>query len=366
MNDRHSQKLILSPRIPLRRKLDLLSSQITPSERFYLRIIRSKIAHPKLKAAATTGLQELRANRANRKEQNAILAELAARVPEAVIQKMDTPTLTVAAVQKSDEPETLTDPRAPELVRKTDVPSETTSVRKLDKQVTSLARAILGGGPSAADFDTARNLARTLTECRLRYRYAFEFRRQLSFAAQLRAAEDSLGTFLADNPGLAEFAQNHMNTIYESVRCGVLCSAWNDEDYDQRTSKRELRLIAEQSRNPEIRQRALEKISPKPIDHQPRFNPRFLPDPATVRELNELFRTATNSELSPEEQQDALQRIDSAARWLGGSYAIFLTQLVAWTARNPSSAIPSLALFERMPVSRGAFAPSPYPNALNE
>jgi hypothetical protein len=363
--DRHIQKLILSPKISLRRKLDLLF-QTAPSERFYLRVIRSKVAHPKVRAAVTTALQELRANRANRKEQNAILAELAARVPEAVIQKMDTPTLTVAAVQKSDEPETVSNSPATEPVRKTDT-SSTESVQKMDKQISALAKAILAGDqPSEASFEIARNLAREVTEARLRYFYAEEFSRELRFSGLRLIAERQLADFL-NHPALVEYSQSYMNSIYQRTRCDVLTSSWDDLNYNQKRVKADLRLLAEKSPDAEIRQKALARIAPPAVDREPMFNEKYLPESRVVCEQNFLFMTATHPELPAETRKQAVARLEAASRWLttGGPYSNFLLQWIAFLKRNPASPLPNFAIYERRRPPQGAFAAQPpYPNGL--
>jgi hypothetical protein len=369
--DRNAQCLVLSPRMPVKRKLKLLA-EIAPTERFLVRVLRAN-PHPKVAAVAAASLKELREARTRKKLQDAVLRDLKAihiqPIPEPVIQKMDSQAPPVAPVRVVDKIETQSDEAPSESVRNMDSKSQPPVVQKTDRGFSALAKAILAGDqPSEASFKTARNLASEVTEARSRYFYAEEFSRELRFAGLRLTAERSLADFLASNPGLIEYSQSYMNSIYERTRCDVLTSSWDDLNYNQRCVKRDLRLLAEKSPDAEIRRKSLARIAPPTVDREPQFNPKFLPESRVVCEQNFLFMSATHPELPPETRNQAIGKIEQASKWYftGGPYSNFLLQWISFLSKNPGSKIPNLGVYERRKPLQGALAASPYTNGLGE
>jgi hypothetical protein len=364
---RNAQRLVLSPRMPVNRKLKLLA-EIAPTERFLVRVLQAN-PHPKVAAVAAASLKELREARARKKLHDTILRDLVARVqpvdPELMIQKMDATASPEAPVRKMDESEILGEAPVSEVVRKMDTP-QIPVVQNTDKQISTLAKAILAGVRSESDLQTVRALATDLTKARLQFHYGEEFFRELSLSRLRVAADRSLAEFLGHHPALVEYSQSHMNSIYPHTRCDVLVAGWNDLNYNQRCVKRDLRLLAEQSPDAEIRQKALARIAPPTVDREPKFNPKFLPESRVVCEQNLLFMTATHPELPDETRNQAIAKIEQASKWYftGGPYSNFLLQWINFLSRNPGSQIPNLAVYERRQPPQGAFTVRPYPNGL--
>jgi hypothetical protein len=362
-------------------------AEIDHTERFLVRVLRAT-PHPKVAAVAASGLKNLREARVRKKLQDAVLRDLAARRQadlSPLVQKMDCESQPVA-VQKMDEAGTSKVP-TDEPVQKTDgsaglafepagesvasapaEPAAHTPNQKLNERLRSVARAILGAEPSEADFDKARQIARALTRVRLQFRYAEEFARDRLGLYSLRAdAERAFAEFVAENPTLKTFAEKYAIGIYEEVRCEILSEGWDNFFYNQRSTKRDLRLMAAGHHNLDIRRRALERIAPPTADREPKFNEKFLPDSRVVCEQNLLFMTANHPELPPETRKQAIIKMEKASLWLttGGPYSTYLLQWIAFLQRNPASPVPDLKGYEHRSIPKGAFALQPYPSAFD-